>query len=469
MLPPRFSLGLVVVLVSILQVCAGHNSAGSLRWEHHRRFFDDDRFYNPPNGWENAKPGEILSRRKVDVAPVGLFKLGVTAYQLLYRTTGLHDGDATTSVTTVLIPDNHDRDKLISASVYEDSISPLCAPSRRFKLGNNVVKNLAISYQSLFITSLLHEGWIVTVPDHEGPESAFTAGPLEGHIILDAVRATLSFDRANLHSDAKVIGYGYSGGALANGWAASLQDSYASELNVVGWSLGGTITNLFTWLRYIDGTSGAGFAFGSVMGISAVDNDFKWIRRGLTSRGQAAYDVARHACMYENLVPLLYQETISDNFFRGGSSFFVDSNVREAFGKYHLGGDNVPTPKAPVFMFHAIADAVVPYGDAYQTAQTWCRNGAKVKFVTNVGAEMGHTSTEITNLPSVLWFMRDRFRGKNWYNECQFTQTLDPWFNIVNAATSLGKFWQQMLDLLGGRIGKADSLLLSKLKKHQIP
>ena len=100
MLPPRFSLGLVVVLVSIFQVCAGYNSAGSLRWEHHRRFFDDDRFYNPPNGWENAKPGEILSRRKVDVAPVGLFKLGVTAYQLLYRTTGLHDGDATTSVTT---------------------------------------------------------------------------------------------------------------------------------------------------------------------------------------------------------------------------------------------------------------------------------------------------------------------------------------------------------------------------------
>ena len=117
------------------------------------------------------------------MAPVGLFKLGVTAYQLLYRTTGLHDGDATTSVTTVLIPDNHDRDKLISASVYEDSISPLCAPSRRFKLGNNVVKILAITYQSLFITSLLHEGWIVTVPDHEGPESAFTAGPLEGHII----------------------------------------------------------------------------------------------------------------------------------------------------------------------------------------------------------------------------------------------------------------------------------------------
>ncbi|MDQ6290810.1 lipase family protein, partial [Campylobacter jejuni] len=70
--------------------------------------------------------------------------------------------------------------------------------------------------------------------------------------------------------------------------------------------------------------------------------------------------------MYENLVPLLYQQTISDKFFEGGSSFFDNSNVRDAFGKYHLGGDNVPTPKAPVYMFHAKADAVVPYGDAYQ-------------------------------------------------------------------------------------------------------
>jgi hypothetical protein len=41
-----------------------------------------------------------------------------------------------------------------------------------------------------------------------------------------------------------IVGVGYSGGAIATGWAAALQGNYAPELNVKGWSAGGTPANL---------------------------------------------------------------------------------------------------------------------------------------------------------------------------------------------------------------------------------
>ncbi|WP_234010216.1 hypothetical protein, partial [Cronobacter malonaticus] len=44
---------------------------------------------------------------------------------LLYRTTGLTDGEATTSVTTVLVPYNYDKDKVMVKSLLRERLMSL--------------------------------------------------------------------------------------------------------------------------------------------------------------------------------------------------------------------------------------------------------------------------------------------------------------------------------------------------------
>lgn len=102
-------------------------------------------------------------------------------------------------------------------------------------------------------------GYIVTSSDYEGPNAAFGAGPLAGHGVLDAIRATLAFPTLKLPKGTGVVGVGYSGGAIATGWAAALQPSYAPELPILGWAQGGTPANISATVQYIDGGLFSGF------------------------------------------------------------------------------------------------------------------------------------------------------------------------------------------------------------------
>ena len=52
----------------------------------------------------------------------------------------------------------------------------------------------------------------MTLPDYEGPDSAFASGPQEGNAMLDAVRATLLFGpTVGLVPETKAVLWGYSG------------------------------------------------------------------------------------------------------------------------------------------------------------------------------------------------------------------------------------------------------------------
>lgn len=95
------------------------------------------------------------------------------------------------------------------------------------------------------LTKEYFKGWIVTLVDYEGPNSAYVAGPQLGRAILDSVRATLGFGTTiGLVPTADVVMWGYSGGAIAVVWAEALLNSYAGDLNVVGSATGGTPASL---------------------------------------------------------------------------------------------------------------------------------------------------------------------------------------------------------------------------------
>lgn len=60
------------------------------------------------------------------------------------------------------------------------------------------------SYMSLGITQGISDGFTLIVPDYQGFKSAFAAGRLEGHGVLDSARAALNFPGAKLSKTAKI-------------------------------------------------------------------------------------------------------------------------------------------------------------------------------------------------------------------------------------------------------------------------
>lgn len=103
-------------------------------------------------------------------------------------------------------------------------------------------------------------GYAVAMPDHEGPDAEFLAGPQEGHATLDGIRAVHNFDTHGIGAANPVALYGYSGGANATAWAAQLQPSYAPDLHLAGAAIGGTPADPAATARFIDGGGEPGWS-----------------------------------------------------------------------------------------------------------------------------------------------------------------------------------------------------------------
>lgn len=169
---------------------------------------DNDPFYQPPAGFASSAPGTVFNHRSVASSLIG-----VTAWQVLYRTTNAN-GTAAATVATILKGLLSSGDKLVIYDDYEDATNTTCAPSYLFSTGNTILPFGPIDEYAL---AGLANGWTLVIADYEGIGSAFGSGRLEGHAVLDALRATISFAPAGISKTARLGGYGYSGGAIATG------------------------------------------------------------------------------------------------------------------------------------------------------------------------------------------------------------------------------------------------------------
>ena len=130
----------------------------------------EDAFHTPPAGFQHAAPGTVLRSRDVELGFLGLVRQRVTATQLLYRTTDRH-GEPQAGVTTVLVPAGHTRHHVRHVVSYQCAIyavSSRCFPSYALLRGARAVGSLA-QFEYLLMAAALAEGWVVSVPDHEGP------------------------------------------------------------------------------------------------------------------------------------------------------------------------------------------------------------------------------------------------------------------------------------------------------------
>lgn len=341
-----------------------------------------DPFYQPPAGFQNQAPGAILKSRKVETSFFGLVPdLGIEAYQLLFRTTAIN-GSAITSVTTVFKPDLGAKlDRFVSFHTAYDSSATICDPSYEYQLLTPQDDGIS-DYEYLLLQVLLLKGYIVSSSDYEGPDAAFAAGRLEGMVGLDSMRAVSQFSTLGFTTKTPaVVGYGYSGGAIATGWAASLQPSYAPELPIRGWAAGGTPSNLTGTLVTIDGTVFAGFVPPAVNGLtspSAYGAVLKpFVDSIITPEGRKDLASADSTCAVGDIFAFAGQSILSTKFSSLGDRLLYTPPVSTILEQTIMGAYKNETPTAPVFMFHSLPDEVIPYSNASNLADTWCADGAR--------------------------------------------------------------------------------------------
>jgi pimeloyl-ACP methyl ester carboxylesterase len=424
-----------------------------------------DPFYKPPEGFESKEPGTILRNRRVIASFFGLLPDFVETHQLLYRTTAI-DGSPIATVTTVFKPLIAKRDRFVAFNTAYDAAATICNPSYNYQLGA-LQTDLISSVEYFIIKAYLLSGYTVASADYEGPDAAFSAGRLSGMGSLDGMRAVVNFRRKlGLSSNPMAVGAGYSGGAIATGWAASLQPTYAPELNVKGWVLGGTPANLTSVVNFVDGKLFAGFLPIAVSGLlmpSAYGAELQPIvDEIITPKGVNALELARTQCAVPNILAFAGQSILSYEFQSLGPELFNEPTVAAVVQDTLMAVNKTETPTAPLYLYHATEDEIIPYGQASDLRDRWCADGADVTFTTYAAG--GHGTTEAIALPAAVKFVENAFDGKigsGCTSKVELTDKLNPLALGLNLEPVLADLGEKLIAL-----GKKDANFFNHMKEN---
>ncbi|SEL82965.1 lipase family protein [Rhodococcus maanshanensis] len=383
----------------------------------------DAEFYSPPAEVVASKaPGEIIAARQVHLANFSVIPLNVDAWQVSYRSNNGRD-EAIPAVATVIKPRGGTRDgaprPLLSFQMAEDSLGRYCAPSYVMQQASvpwMLTGAVTSGAQFLEVQAALAQGWAVVVPDHQGPNSSFAAGPVAGRITLDGIRAAENFAPMQLNGRSTKVGMvGYSGGSIPTGHAAELRKSYAPELDIVGAAAGGVAADLGALVENANNALGAGIVASGVIGVSREDPELAaFVDERINPVGRALFAAKDNLCVAWNssLAPLLNLK----GFFDGGDPL-QNPVAKKALARTAMG---TSVPDMPVYIYQSNPDWLVPVGPVNKLVGTYCQDpSASVTYTRDHFSE--HLSLEVAAVPSVILWMRDRFAGVPAQKGCSTT------------------------------------------------
>jgi len=217
----------------------------------------DDPFYKYTDSkpLPDILPGTVLKTRSFPYQIFGIVPTLLNATQLLYRSTS-QTGTPTVNVTSVIQPPiQPDKTKVISYQSAYDSLNQNHEPSYAIS-GGHTLGGVVNNVEAVVFVPFIADGYTIIVPDTEGQEADFAAGPEYGRNTLDSIRAAFNSPAVDLPSDAQVAMLGYSGGAIATEWAAELAPTYAPDVNkrMIGAAIGGVLVHPAHNLHYVDGS-----------------------------------------------------------------------------------------------------------------------------------------------------------------------------------------------------------------------
>ncbi|MGV8875585.1 MAG: lipase family protein [Rhodococcus sp. (in: high G+C Gram-positive bacteria)] len=345
-----------------------------------------DPWFDPPAGFESLQPGSVLNRRDVAVTPEA------SSVQLLFRSTDSKNRPiaATTTVLTPNAPWAGGGDRpVIAYNEATDSLGNKCAPSYTLPRGNNKEIDQ--------VRILLGRGYTVVVTDYQGPRQAYSAGLVSGHTVLDGLRASQS---AGVAADAPIGITGYSGGAIASGWAAQLAPEYAPELNIAGVAFGGPPTDYKILQTSLNGQIGSGLFTAATIGLS---REYPEMRQLANDNGKRLALAQKDQCVdvlsYTGLL-LLDQRNLSsvpDVFEHPITKTIVEEN--------RMGQQK---PDAPVYIYQGLQDFLIPKEGAEAVQDQWCAAGASVHMELVPG---DHTLAQSNGRPGAYDWLAQRLAG----------------------------------------------------------
>jgi hypothetical protein len=367
------------------------------------------------------RPGTVIRTRTFTYALQGL-PLPVRVVQLLHRTTD-QLGRPTTNVTSVLQPPVAlHPDRVVAYGSFYDSLNHFDGPSYAVH-GGRSPGAAAVHAELGLVAPFLLEGYPVVVADTQGRTADFAAGPEYGRTTLDSLRAALRSPAAGIAARPDIALLGYSGGAIATGWAAALAPSYAPEINrrLVGAAEGGVLGAPDHNLGYVSGSRvWAGVLAMALIGAArAFELDLDPYLNAYGRRLFARLDQASITTVL-GAYPGLTWRTIAKARYRDPQSVRV---YVDAVNKLNLG--RRPSPTVPMFIGQGTGgelegtpgtkpgvgagDGVMIAGDVRSLARRYCRAGTRVRYQQY---PLSHFTTVPVWLPDAIAWVEQRFAGR---------------------------------------------------------
>ncbi|HWA64903.1 MAG TPA: lipase family protein [Mycobacteriales bacterium] len=368
-------------------------------------------------------PGAVLATEPVHVS-LGPAATPVTATRVTYRTTD-QLGHPEADVTTVIAPSplSGVLPRIVGYLSFYDGLGAKCDPSNTLTGGDaGPATDSQATEEELLIAFYVANGWIVTVPDFEGPHLHWMAGRESGQSTLDAIRATESV--LGLGTTTQVALSGYSGGAVAADWASELAPSYAPELTLSAVAEGGIPVDYAHLFSYVSGDAVFGASMpGILLGLARAYH--YPLQRYLSPYGKKLVHAESDTCITEDFgrypgltMAKLFRARYRDPFAVPGlARIFNDQIMGRAPGH----------PLVPLLMgigdIDGFGDGVMRTADVETLAREYCRDGVAVEF-RRYGA--GHEAAGIYFDPQSAAFFQGRFNGIPFKGNCGSIPPGDP-------------------------------------------
>jgi pimeloyl-ACP methyl ester carboxylesterase len=356
--------------------------------------------------WADA-PGDVVSASAATFTVDPLLHQpvpGVRATKVLYRSTDANN-NANTVSGTILVPVEPYVGKrpIVGYTVGTHGLGDQCAPSAQLANGTDI--------EAGQILSLLGRGWAVAITDYEGlgtpGQHTYMVGPSMGHAALDMLRAATRLPGSSLATDAPMGVWGYSQGGAAAAWAAQLQPSYAPELHLKGVAAGAVAPDVEAVARQLQGGAFFGLAVATVIGLNAAYPQLD-LQSHLTATGHRLVQQNQDQCLV-GLLPPFALKTMDDIT---SPNVFNLPDWQDRFAQSRLGA--IP-PAAPMLLYHAQFDEVIPYYMAINLRDQYCAAGVTVQWQSY---PVEHLATIVPGIAAAIWWLADRFVDQPPVNTC---------------------------------------------------
>lgn len=370
-----------------------------------------DPWYKAPAGFETTQPGAILRIRPTPGNLANFVGNTSASFNILYRTSDSHLRPSW-AVTTLFIPASpytspSGKVPLLSFQSAYNTANLDSSPSFTLQHGHSqAVVDMGMRPETIVFTKMLGLGWIVNIPDYEGPTAAFGAGVLAGRATLDSIRAILNLAQLTGSADMTIALWGYSGGSIATGFAAEMQAQYAPELDISGVALGGQLDNLTDNMELLNKSPLTSNIVNCLVGLTTqYPEAADYIRSRLRPETADVFLSAKDISIDESIAKFAMKDVY--DYFIGGEADLqapILQRILKAEGRRGTYG----VPSMPMFIYKAVGDQFCPISLTDSLVETFSRAGADITYERNtVGGHVAEIENGEARVIKWLWSIYD--------------------------------------------------------------